>query len=54
LVSVTDIGLDEPVPVLPDDDVTVNPVIELPPVAPAVNDTDTVPFPAVAVPIVGA
>jgi hypothetical protein len=54
LVSLTDIGLDVPVPVLPEDEVTVNPVIALPPVAPAVNVTDTVPLPAVAVPIVGA
>jgi hypothetical protein len=53
-VSVTTIGLDAPVFVAPEDDVTVNPVIEEPPVAPAVKVTEALPSPAVAVPIVGA
>jgi hypothetical protein len=39
-LSETAIGLEEPVPVLPEDDVTVYPVIEEPPVAPAVNGTE--------------
>jgi hypothetical protein len=40
--------------VIPEDEVTVYPVIAEPPVAPAVNVTEAVPSPAVAVPIVGA
>ena len=52
---VTVIGLDEPVPVmLPGEEVTVYPVIDDPPVAPAVNVTEACAFPPVAVPIVGA
>jgi hypothetical protein len=39
---------------LPGDEVTVNPVMVDPPVAPAVNGTDACPTDAVAVPIVGA
>jgi hypothetical protein len=53
-VSVTTIGLDAPVLVNPEEEVTVYPVIAEPPVAPAVKVTDEVPLPAVAVPIVGA
>jgi hypothetical protein len=49
------IGLDAPVLVLPEEDVAVNVEIALPPVAPAVNGTDTTPdVPPDAVPIVGA
>ena len=53
---VTVIGLDVPVAVkLPGFDVTVKPVIALPPVlVGAVNDTVACPSPAVAVPMVGA
>jgi hypothetical protein len=40
--------------VFPLDEVTVYPVMLLPPVAPAVNVTEVLKFPAVAVPIVGA
>jgi hypothetical protein len=41
--------------VRPEDDVAVYPVIAEPPVAPAVNGTETTPdVPPVAVPIVGA
>jgi len=54
LASDTTIGLLEPVFVFPLDEVTVYPVILLPPVAPAVNVTDVLAIPAVAVPIVGA
>jgi hypothetical protein len=53
-VSVMTIGLEAPVLVMPEEDVTVYPVIEDPPVAPAVKVTDAFPSPAVAVPIVGA
>jgi hypothetical protein len=51
-VSVTTIGLDAPVLEAVEEEVAVN-VCDFPPVAPAVNATDAVPFPAVAVPIVG-
>ena len=53
---VTVIGLDEPVPVIfPGLDVTVNPVIAEPPVAPGVNDTADCAFaPLVAETPVGA
>jgi hypothetical protein len=51
----TVIGEDEPVPVRPEEDVAVYVVIAEPPVAPAVNGTDTTPdVPPDAVPIVGA
>ena len=55
VVSVMIMGLDAPVFVMPDEDVTVYDVIADPPVAPAVNGTETVLY-AVdeAVPIVGA
>jgi hypothetical protein len=49
------IGLDEPVPVMfPGLDVAVYPVIDEPPVAFAVNDTDACALLAVTSPIVGA
>jgi hypothetical protein len=55
LNPLTVIGLDAPVPVNPPGlDVTVYPVIALPPVALVVNVTLALAFPAVAVPIVGA
>jgi hypothetical protein len=55
VISVTVIGLDAPVLVRPEEDVAVNPVIVEPPVALAVNGTDTTPdVPPEAVPIVGA
>jgi hypothetical protein len=54
-ISVTVIGLDAPVLVRPEEEVAVNPVIVEPPVAFAVNGTDTTPdVPPEAVPIVGA
>jgi hypothetical protein len=40
VVSETVIGLDDPVPVLPEEDVTVYPVMVDPPVAPPVNVTE--------------
>ena len=46
--SETAIGLDDPVPVFPDEDVTVYPVMLEPPVAPAVNGTDTLADPVYA------
>jgi hypothetical protein len=49
------IGLDAPVLDLPEEDVAVKPVIAEPPVALAVNGTETTPdVPPVAVPTVGA
>jgi hypothetical protein len=53
-VSVTLIGDDPAVPVAPLVDVAVNTDTAFPPVAPAVNGTDTVPVVPLAVPIVGA
>ena len=53
-VSVIASGDAAPEPVAPELEVTVNPVIVEPPVAPAVNATDTDIPVAVAVPIVGA
>jgi hypothetical protein len=53
-VSVITIGLEAPVLLKPDDEVTVYWVIVFPPVAFALKVTLAVPFPAVAVPIVGA
>jgi hypothetical protein len=53
--SVTVIGEDAPVLVRPEDEVAVKVVTVEPPVAPAVNGTDTTPLvPPEAVPIVGA
>jgi hypothetical protein len=54
VISFTVIGLDAPVPVLPEEDVTVYPVIAEPPVELVVKDTETTPpVPPDAVPIVG-
>jgi hypothetical protein len=47
-VSETVIGLDDPVPVLPEDDVTVYPVMVEPPVASPVNVTEVVADPVYA------